>query len=451
MLPFSSISFLPSELINRLNTLGFTTMTPIQSETIAPTMEGRDVVAQSRTGSGKTLAFGVPCVVTADTNVREPETLIITPTRELAEQIATQLRSVAAYRPNLKIVILYGGVPLRGQADSIAKGVQIVIGTPGRLMDHLGKGTLDLHSIKRLVLDEADRMLDMGFGEDIERIVRQMRGKRQTLLFSATFPESIERLASALLRDPLRIAVDTQQPTQIEEVVYETQEKERTLDELIGFYRPQSLLIFCNTKAEVIAQAARLERKGHSVAQIHGDLDQRQRQEAVIAFANGSRRILVATDVASRGLDIEGIELVTNYDLPFDSDVYTHRIGRTGRADAAGQALSLYAPHESSQCDYLTDRAKKGTIDLRQLDRRYRMHSEWATLCINGGKRHKLRPGDILGTLSKGIGIDSKHIGKITITETISYVALEEKALTTALRGLQKTRIKKKRYKGWVL
>jgi len=506
MSPFSSIPLLPSELIDRLNTLGFTTMTPIQSEAIAPIMEGRDVVAQSKTGSGKTLAFGLPCVVAADTDVREPETLIITPTRELAEQIATQLRSVAAYRSNLKIVTLYGGVPLRGQADSIAKGVQIVIGTPGRLMDHLGKGTLELHAIKRLVLDEADRMLDMGFGEDIEKIVRRMRGERQTLLFSATFPKSpspqidihdsapsshpwasrkiiaepsgatqilhkshgyehgtdsknsilglgdaIERLASALLRDPLRIAVDTEQPTQIEEVVYETQDKERTLDELIGLYRPESLLLFCNTKVEVIAQAARLERKGHSVAQIHGDLDQRERQEAVIAFANGSRRILVATDVASRGLDIEGIELVINYDLPFDSDVYTHRIGRTGRADAAGEALSLYAPYESSKCDYITDRAKKGTIDSRQLDRRYLMDSEWATLCINGGKRHKLRPGDILGTLSKGIGIASDRIGKITITETISYVALEEKVLTTALSGLQKTRIKKKRYKGWVL
>ena len=451
MSPFSSISSLPPALIDRLNALGFTAMTPIQSEAIPPIMAGRDVVAQSKTGSGKTLAFGLPCVVAADTDKREPETLIITPTRELAEQIATQLRSVAAYRSNLKIVTLYGGVPLRGQADSIAKGVQIVIGTPGRLMDHLSKGTLDLHSIKRLVLDEADRMLDMGFEEDIETIVRRMRGERQTLLFSATFPESIERLASALLHDPLRIAVDTEQPTQIEEVVYETQDKERTLDELIGLYRPESLLIFCNTKAEVIAQAARLERQGHSVAQIHGDLDQRERQEAVIAFANGSRRMLVATDVASRGLDIEGIALVINYDLPFDSDVYTHRIGRTGRADAAGQAASLYAPYESSKCDYITDRAQRGTIDSRQLDRRFLMHSKWATLCLNGGKRHKLRPGDILGTLSKGIEIPSDQIGKITITETISYVALKGEALQKALKGLGSTRIKKKRYKGWVL
>jgi ATP-independent RNA helicase DbpA len=426
-------------------------MTPIQYEAITPIMEGRDVVAQSKTGSGKTLAFGLPCVVSAETDVREPQTLIITPTRELAEQIAVQLRSVASYRSNLKIVTLYGGVPLRGQADSIAKGVQIIIGTPGRLMDHLGKGTLDLRSIRRLVLDEADRMLDMGFGEDIEKIVRQMRGERQTLLFSATFPDATQRLASALLSDPLHIAVDTQQPTQIEEIVYETQDKERTLDELIGLYRPESLLIFCNTKAEVIAQAARLERMGHSVAQIHGDLDQRQRQESVIAFANGSRRILVATDVASRGLDIEGIALVVNYDLPFDPDVYTHRIGRTGRADAAGEALSLYAPHESSKCDYITDRARRGTIDSRQLDRRFVMESKWATLCINGGKRQKLRPGDILGTLSKGIGIAPDKIGKITITETISYVALSDDALSLALKGLGIARIKKKRYKGWVL
>jgi len=451
MPPFSSIPSLSPELIERLNTLGFTTMTPIQSEAIAPILDGYDVVAQSRTGSGKTLAFGIPCVVDADTTKRGAETLIITPTRELAEQIAAQLRHLAAYRPNLKIVTLYGGVPLRGQADTLAKGAPILIGTPGRLMDHLGKGTLDLHSIKRLVLDEADRMLEMGFGEDIETIVRHMRGERQTLLFSATFPESIEKLASTLLRDPLRIAVETERPQQIEEVAYVTEDKERTLDELIGFYRPESLLIFCNTRVEVIAQAARLERKGHRVAQIHGDLDQRQRQEAMIAFANGSRRILVATDVASRGLDIEGIALVINYDLPRDRALYTHRIGRTGRRDAAGLAISLCGSSERDICDHTTDRVPRGVIDPKRLDRHFRMESAWETLCINGGKRQKLRPGDLLGTLSKAIGIPSDQIGKIAITETISYVALRGEVLTQALNGLQSARIKKKRYKGWVL
>ncbi len=451
MPPFSDIQTLPPELITRLTTLGFTTMTPIQAQAIEPILAGRDVVAQSQTGSGKTLAFGIGCTVAARMEVREPETLIITPTWELAEQIATQLRSVAAYRPNLKIVTLSGGVPLRGQAETIARGVQIVIGTPGRLMDHLGKGTLDLSSVKRLVLDEADRMLEMGFAEDIGRIARQIPAGRQTLLFSATFPEGVEKLRTTLLRDPLTIAVETDSPVQIRESIIVTSDKDETLRRIIDHHRPESLLIFCTTKADTIALAQKLDQAGHSVTELHGDLDQRQRQEAVIAFGNGSRRIMVATDVASRGLDISGIDLVVNYDLPSDPAIYTHRIGRTGRAGEAGKAISLRAPYEKAKAQAVAPDAIESSSDTGQRVSRYRMVSTRETLCINGGKRHKLRPGDLVGTLSKGIGIDAGQIGDITIAETISYVALDVDVISKALSGLERTRIKKKRYKGWVL
>ncbi len=426
-------------------------MTPIQAQAIEPILEGQDVVAQSQTGSGKTLAFGIGCIVAARMEVREPETLIITPTRELAEQIATQLRSVAAYRPNLKIVTLYGGVPLRGQAETIARGVQIVIGTPGRLMDHLGKGTLDLSSVRRLVLDEADRMLEMGFADDIGRIARETPGARQTLLFSATFPEGVERLRTTLLRDPLTIAVETDSPVQIRESIVVTSDKDKTLGNIIDRHCPESLLIFCTTKAETIALAQKLARFGHSVTELHGDLDQRQRQEAVIAFGNGSRRVMVATDVASRGLDISGIDLVVNYDLPPDPAIYIHRIGRTGRAGEAGEAISLRAPYEKAKAQSVAPDAIESSSDTGWRESRYRMTSTRETLCINGGKRHKLRPGDLVGTLSKGIGIDAGQIGDITIAETISYVALDADVMGKALSGLERTRIKKKRYKGWVL
>jgi len=450
MPPFSDIKTLPPELTARLTTLGFTTMTPIQAKAIEPILAGRDVVAQSQTGSGKTLAFGIGCIVASQVEVREPETLIITPTRELSEQIATQLRVVAAYRPNLKIVTLYGGVPLRGQAETIARGVQIVIGTPGRLMDHLGKGTLDLSRIQRLVLDEADRMLEMGFADDIGRIARETPSGRQTLLFSATFPEGVATLSTTLLRDPLTLAVETASPVQIRESIVVTSDKDDTLQRIIDHHRPESLLIFCTTKAETIALAQKLVRAGHSVTELHGDLDQRQRQEAVIAFGNGSRRIMVATDVASRGLDISGIDRVVNYDLPSDAAIYTHRIGRTGRAGEAGEAISLRAPYEKAKAKSVAPNATEISIDDKK-GRGYRMTSSRETLCINGGKRQKLRPGDLVGTLSKGIGIDAGEIGDITIAETISYVALGTDVIGKALAGLGDTRIKKKRYKGWVL
>ena len=317
-----------------------------------------------------------------------PQTIVITPTRELAEQVALELRKIASYKANLKILTLYGGVPLRAQADSLAKGAHILIDTAGRIQDHLAKGTLTLESIKTLILDEADRMLDMGFYDEIVKIGSNMPKQKQTLLFSATFPPKIESLAKALLKDPLTIKVDTiQEATKIDELVYETSDKFKTLTALIGAYRPASLLIFCNTKAEVISLTDRLHRKGHPVIDIHGDLDQRERNEAVILFFNHSKRIMVATDVASRGLDIKDISLVVNYDLPFDKEIYTHRIGRTGRADATGMAISLYAPNDSEKCSWITSQAQKAEAKVLRVDTNYKMLSEFGTLCLNGGKR----------------------------------------------------------------
>ncbi len=452
MAAFNTIKEIPAALLETLKSLGFTSMSEIQEKAINPILNGDDILAQSKTGSGKTLAFGLPCIMRTDTNNYKPQTIIITPTRELADQIAVELRKIAAYKPNLKILTLYGGVPLRAQAESLAKGAHILIGTPGRIQDHLAKETLTLESIKTLVLDEADRMLDMGFYDEIVKIGSNMPRAKQTLLFSATFPEKIEKLAKALLKQPLSIKVDTiLESAKIDEIVYETSDKFRTLTALIQSYKPESLLLFCNTKAEVISLTDTLHQRGHSVIDIHGDLEQKERNESVIAFSNGSKRILVATDVASRGLDIKDIELVINYDLPFDKEVYTHRIGRTGRADATGTAISLYTPRDSEKCAYITSEARTAQMKDQRVDSTFKMISEYDTLCLNGGKKTKLRAGDILGTFCKEIGIDPKMIGKINITDTKSYVALHHTVIDKVFKALKKTTIKKKKYISWIL
>ncbi len=452
MASFNTLTNIPQTLLDTLQTLGFTKMTEIQEKAIPPILLGKDILAQSKTGSGKTLAFGLPVIINTKTDDLKPQTMIITPTRELADQIATALRKVASYKSNLKILTLYGGVPLRAQADSLAKGAHILIGTPGRIQDHLAKETLVLKSIKTLILDEADRMLDMGFYDDIVKIATNIPKNRQTLLFSATFPEKIEILAKTLLNTPLTIKVDTlQEKTKIEELVYQVDDKNKALTALIQSYKPKSLLIFGNTKATVIALTETLYKQGHSVIDIHGDLDQRERNESVIAFSNGSKSIMVATDVASRGLDIKDIELVINYDIPLDPEIYTHRIGRTGRADAIGIAISLFSPKESEKCMYVLQKAKKAELKELRVDAKFKMISEYDTLCLNGGKKTKLRAGDILGTFCKEIGIDTKSIGKINITDTKSYIALHHTVIDKVLKALKKVKIKKKKYIAWIL
>jgi len=449
---FSTISTIPKELLETLSQLQFSDMTKIQEEAIPPILEKKDILAQSKTGSGKTIAFGLPIIMNIDTSSYKPQSIIITPTRELAEQIAVELRKISSYKSNLKILTLYGGVPLRAQANSIAKGVHILIGTPGRIQDHLAKETLTLENIKTLVLDEADRMLDMGFYDEIVKIGSNMPRNKQTLLFSATFPDKIEKLAKALLKNPIVIKVDTQQEVnKIDEIMYETSDKFKTLCAIIQSYKPKSLLVFCNTKIEVGALTDKLSRLGHSTIDIHGDLDQKERNESVIAFSNDSKRIMVATDVASRGLDIKGIALVVNYDLPFDKEVYTHRIGRTGRAEATGIALSLYAPTDSEKCSYITSQAKKSSMKELRVDSTFRMVSDFDTLCLNGGKKTKLRAGDILGTFCKEIGIENKMIGKITITDTKSYIALHHTVIEKVYKALKSVKIKKKKYVAWIL
>ncbi len=448
---FSSIDKLPQELLEQLDNLGFNKPTEVQSEAIEPIMQGRDVLVQSKTGSGKTLGFGIPAILQA-VNSSEPTSLIIAPTRELVQQIAKELSRVASYINNFKIVTLYGGVPLRKQADSLALGANIIIGTPGRIIDHLSKETLKLESIRTVVLDEADKMLNMGFYDDIIKIVSNARKIEQRVLFSATYPNSVEMLAKKLLQNPLIIKVDTEiESLKIDEIFYKTNSKYQTLQKILATKKPKSVLIFANTKQAVINLADDLNRDGHSVIDLHGDLTQEQRDEALIAFANGSKRILVATDVASRGLDIKDIELVINFDTPQDEETYTHRVGRTGRADAVGEAITLLSDKELNKCSYILNKAREVNESNLENKNTKPLTSNFTTLCINGGKKQKIRAGDILGTLCKDIGIDNNHIGKIDIKPTKSYIALNSKIVKQVAKALKSAKIKKRKFVAWVL
>jgi len=448
MTHFTDIPDLPEALTQTLTQRGLTTMTPVQQQGIPAILKGRDLLAHAPTGSGKTLAFAIPSVMMTPHASKEPSTLVITPTRELAEQIAATFKELASYKENFKVTTLYGGVPLRAQADSLQKGAHILIGTPGRILDHLSKGTLVLHTLKRLILDEADRMLEMGFHDDILKIIAAMPSKRQTLLFSATFPPKIKAMAHDLLDDPVTVAVNTPaDDNSIEEIVYVTQNRLQTLKACIETYTPSSLLVFCNTKADVDLLTNRLQQWGHDAIALHGDYEQSERQEAIIRFENKSASILVATDVASRGIDIAKVGMVLNYDLPFDEAVYTHRIGRTGRAGTSGTAVSFYVSG-SQKTNYIRQRAHEGR-PLSAVTGNYLMQAPYATICLNGGKRQKLRKGDILGTFCKEIGLSGSQIGMITVMDQKSYIALEKGIVSDVMKALKQCKIKKKRYIAW--
>lgn len=440
---------LPQDLIDHLNALGFHRTTPIQAQAIPPILTSRDLIAQAKTGSGKTLAFLVPLISQLQTRHQKPEALIIAPTRELCEQIATELKTLGRYRPNLKVVTLYGGTSLTKQVDSLSRGADVIIGTPGRLLDHLFRETLELSDVHTLVLDEADRMLDMGFSDDILKIVAKLPQRRQSLLFSATYPDNIAELSHKVFRNPTRIQQNDEEPLEIEERAFNTHNKDQALITVLQSFQPSLAVVFCNTKRGTHEVSEMLDARGFDVATLNGDLEQYERQEMLLQFANGSLPVLVATDVASRGLDIEGVELVINYDLPQKAETYTHRIGRTGRADAQGIAITLCNNRDIHKLPEIKDSLKLEELAGLHPDRDFIMQGKVATLSIEGGKKKKLRAGDILGTLCKEIGINPQAIGKINVLDTHSYVAIHKDSIQKAYHGLKNGKIKKRKFRVW--
>jgi len=439
---FTSLALAPRFLAN-LATLGYHAMTPIQAESLPAVLEGRDLIAQAKTGSGKTAAFGIGILHKLNPAWFAIQGLVLCPTRELADQVANELRRLARGVGNVKILTLTGGVSMRPQIASLEHGAHIVVGTPGRIRDHLGRNTLDLSNVQTLVLDEADRMTDMGFYDEIEGIVKACPQRRQTLLFSATYPDDIRFATAAFLRDPLEVAVESQHGAeQIAQRFYEIdfEGRDEAVARLLRHFQPVSTLAFCNTKAHCRELAEHLRAQGFSALALYGELEQQERDEILVLFANRSCSVLVATDVAARGLDIANLDTVINADISKDPEVHVHRIGRTGRGTESGLALSLCAPNEKKWVrlieEYQDAPAEWHRLDELGEDPDGAVPAPMVTLCIAGGKKAKLRPGDILGALTGDAGLRKDQVGKINVGEFASYVALERDAARDAVARL---------------
>jgi len=451
---FSSLP-LSKEMLSNLDELGFKEMTPVQQESLPHILEKKDVIAQAKTGSGKTLAFGLGVLNRLNVKNFRVQSLVLCPTRELADQVAKELRRLARFQHNIKILILCGGMPFGPQLSSLRHGAHIVVGTPGRILKHLGKGTLSLENIETFVLDEADRMLDMGFSEDIEKVISYINKKPQTLLFSATYPDEILKLSSSIQKDAVSIkTVSQESENTIAEHFYNAQvdEKVPSLLKLISKHRPETTIVFCNTKIKTDEVADELQDAGIDALAIHGDLEQYERVDVLTQFSNRSCSVLVATDVAARGIDIKELAMVVNFDVPHDEAIYTHRIGRTGRAGETGLAVTLYNNYEAREIEFYRNETRLFE-SLEELHRvkDFKIEPLNMTLVIEGGKKDKVRAGDILGALTGDAGLEGRHIGKIDIHDRQSYVAIERSFIDDAHNKLKNGKIKGRKFSVWIL
>lgn len=441
---FNTLGLAPA-LLKNLDSLGYREMTPIQAQCLPLVLDGQDVIAQAKTGSGKTAAFGLGLLHFLEAGKFRIQTLVLCPTRELADQVARELRRLARAVHNIKILTLCGGAPFGPQIGSLEHGAHIVVGTPGRIDEHLRKGTLSLQHVNRLVLDEADRMLDMGFRDAIREIVKFVPRKRQTLLFSATFPPDIQELAADLMQAPHRVTVESVHTgTTIRQLFFDialNKHRLTSLHLLLLKFRPESTLVFCNTRRESEEVADTLRSLGFSAIALHGDLDQSTRDAALVRFASRSVSILVATDVAARGLDIDDLDAVINYHLARDPEVHLHRIGRTGRAGSKGLACTLFSEKERYRierlAEYMDQRIESEPLPPFNLLEKPAFKPPMVTLQIDGGRKQKVRPGDILGALTGKEGIAGKQVGKIQVMEHCAFVSVARNAARPALRKLQ--------------
>jgi ATP-independent RNA helicase DbpA len=454
---FSSLPLSPA-MQATLQSLGYLSMTPIQASSLPLTLAGHDLIAQAKTGSGKTAAFAIPLLHKLDVRNPAVQAMVLCPTRELADQVCQEIRRLARSEANIKVLTLCGGSTMRPQIESLAYGAHIVVGTPGRIMDHLERGTLDLRSLNTLVLDEADRMLDMGFHDSMIYVARQCPKDRQTMLFSATYPDTIAKLSAQFLRQPKEVKVAaTHEASKIRQRWYQV-DRETRLDavtKLLLHYRPASTIAFCNTKQQCRDLVDVLTAHGIEAIALHGDLEQRDRDQVLIQFANRSASVLVATDVAARGLDIANLEAVINVDVTPDPEVHIHRIGRTGRGDAEGWALNLAS---------MSEMGRVGNLELLQ-----KRESEWhkleeltpasdepllppmVTIQLLGGRKEKLRPGDLLGALTGECGFVGSQIGKINVTDFHTYVAVDRNIADQVVTQLNRVPVKGKKTKARLL
>jgi ATP-independent RNA helicase DbpA len=453
---FSSLH-INRKLLENIDSLGFSSMTQVQKKAIPIIIEGSDLIAKSKTGSGKTIAFGIGILQNLDVKNFNIQFLIICPTRELCEQVASELRKLARLEHNVKIVTIYGGESLGNQRRSLEKGAHIVVGTPGRIIDHIGKESIDLGHIQILVLDEADRMLDMGFFDDISYIKTKLPSKLQTLLFSATYPDDIKTLVAKVMHDPKTVTIDEDNEGYLKQLTCKVKKEEKydALKTILFSYRPDSVIIFCNTKIEVEEVTHKLYSDGFDTEYLHGGLEQNIRNEMLLMFANKSIPILVTTNLAARGIDIKDISLVINYDLPQDKEVYLHRVGRTARAGDEGVSISLYSQEDINQLDAIKELVKTEIeeIELKTLTCKSKkpILAKYTTLHLLAGKKEKIRAGDIVGTFIKTLGLDKDCVGNIDILPKDSYVAIKNDCNIERILKLKEINIKAKRVRVFVL
>jgi ATP-independent RNA helicase DbpA len=440
---------LSAGLLANIQSLDYLAMTPIQAESLPAILNGRDLLAQAKTGSGKTAAFAIGLLQKLDAQSYQTQSLVLCPTRELADQVSKEIRRLARTIPNIKILTLCGGAPLGPQLASLEHKPHIVVGTPGRIMKHLQKGSLDLASLTTLVLDEADRMLDMGFHDEIIAIIEMMPRQRQTLLFSATYPDEIKVISGAIQDDPVDVRVDSlHDDKKIRQIFYEIQKGERTktLVSLLQHYRPESSIVFCNRKQQCQELAEELWQQGFHALALHGDLEQKDRDRVLVQFSNKSSSILVATDVAARGLDVKDVQAIINFELSPDPEIYIHRIGRTGRAGNEGLALSLFMASEAAKVNAIEEYQKAevsiDTPSSLKVRENFRLSPPMLTLCINAGRKDKLRPGDILGALTADGTLSAKLIGNIDLFGNLAFVAVDRTIAKQALKVLSEGKIK---------
>ncbi|KFE64919.1 ATP-dependent RNA helicase DbpA [Hyalangium minutum] len=449
---FAELSLSPP-LLQVLEELEFQAVTPIQAQSIPVLLQGRDLIGQAQTGSGKTAAFALPILQKVQLQQRRVHALVLCPTRELCAQVAGEIRRLGRRLHGLQVLILAGGQPIRPQLDALEKGAHIAVGTPGRVLDILDREALETRQLATVVLDEADRMLDMGFREDIERILGATPAARQTVLFSATFPPEIEALSRTFQKKPTRVTVaEATAPPDIQQLRYtcEPHEKPALLLRILRKYQPASGIVFCNHKATVVELTQVLRESGVSVDGLQGDLEQSERDRVMATFRNHSTRILIATDVAGRGIDVEALDAVINFDLPFQPEPYVHRIGRTGRAGRTGLAISLVTSRDERKVEAIEQATgvkltPGGLEDLppEGPGRGASLEAAWETLLIFSGRKDKMRPGDILGALTgEAGGLNASEVGKIEIQDRLSYVAVSKRTARMALQRLREGRVK---------
>ncbi|ADH97798.1 DEAD/DEAH box helicase [Salisediminibacterium selenitireducens] len=465
---------LSDEIVRALNELNMTMPTDVQKQVIPLAMENKDVLVTSQTGTGKTASYAIPICDTVDWEENRPQALILSPTRELAVQIQEDITNIGRFR-RIKATALYGQEPVNKQKLELKQKTHVVVGTPGRVLDHIKKGTLMLNRIEHLVIDEADQMLDMGFIDQVEAILASLPKERTTSLFSATMRNEIRALAGRHMNAPDQIAIkqETVAADTIDQSVIHVTNKEKLqlLQDVTVVENPDSCLIFCNTQESVDLLETSLNKEGYRARKIHGGLPQKERFSVMEAFKRGSFRYLIATNVAARGIDIDSVSLVINYDVPFEKESYVHRTGRTGRAGKAGKAITFVNNREKSAIRELerytgiiiplakapspdevkrarnTFYEKLNTAPVRKEKKSANLNKEIMTLYVNGGKKKKLRAPDFVGTLTSIDGIDADDIGIITIQETSTTIDIFNGKGPLALKELKERTVKGKRLK----